>query len=57
MGIGQLSAAGNSTEKNYVFTDDHPIGNDNYRIAQYDLDGRVKYTEQLAVLPAPLPMN
>lgn len=45
LGIGQLSSAGNSsTEKSYVFTDNHPIGKDYYRIAQYDLDGRVKYT-------------
>ncbi|AXY76368.1 T9SS C-terminal target domain-containing protein [Paraflavitalea soli] len=46
--LGQLPAAGNSsTEKEYVFIDDHPSGKDYYRIAQYDLDRRVAYTAVL----------
>ncbi|MFT3823363.1 MAG: T9SS type A sorting domain-containing protein [Chitinophagaceae bacterium] len=43
--IGQLPAAGNSsTEKSYEFTDPNPIEKAQYRVAQYDLDGQVKYT-------------
>ena len=43
--IGKLSAAGNSsTEKSYEFIDLNPAENAQYRIAQYDLDGQVKYT-------------
>jgi hypothetical protein len=46
--LGQLPAAGNSSsEKAYVLMDANPAGRDYYRIAQYDLDGRVSYTGQL----------
>jgi hypothetical protein len=43
--IGNLPAARNSSiEKSYSFTDDRPVQNAYYRIAQYDLDARVQYT-------------
>jgi hypothetical protein len=44
--IGNVPAAGNSTsEKSYSFTDNNPLANGAmYRIAQYDIDGKVKYT-------------
>lgn len=43
--IGRLPAAGNSSmEKSYEFTDPNPADKAQYRVAQYDLDGRVKYT-------------
>ncbi len=43
--MGTLPAAGNSnTEKNYLFTDNNPVQNSFYRIAQYDINGSVKYT-------------
>jgi Secretion system C-terminal sorting domain len=46
--IGNLPAAGNSiTERSYSFTDTSPVQNSYYRIAEYDLDGRVQYTSQL----------
>ncbi len=42
---GTVAAAGNSnTEKQYSFTDNDPSANGLYRIAEYDLDGRVQYT-------------
>lgn len=44
-GIGRLPAAGNSNiEKSYEFTDRNTAGRTQYRIAQYDIDGRLKYT-------------
>jgi len=46
--IGTLPAAGNSnSEKTYFFTDNHPADNSFYRIAEYDVDGRVSYTNML----------
>ncbi len=43
--IGNLPAAVNSTtERSYSFADDKPLQNGYYRIAEYDLDGNVKYT-------------
>lgn len=43
--IGSLPAAGNSsTEKSYSFTDNNPVQNNYYRIAEYDLGGRVQFT-------------
>jgi hypothetical protein len=43
--IGHLPASGNSSgEKSYLFTDNNPVQNAQYRIAEYDLDGRVQYT-------------
>jgi hypothetical protein len=46
--IGNLPAAGNSnTESSYFFTDNNPGQNGYYRIAEYDLDGRVQYTSIL----------
>ncbi len=43
--IGELAAAGNSsTEERYEFTDNNPGEKAYYRIAQYDLDGRIKYS-------------
>lgn len=44
----KIPAAGNSTsEKNYLFTDNNPVQNGYYRIAQYDIGGRVTYTSML----------
>ena len=46
--IGNLPAEGNSsTESSYSFTDNHPVQGRYYRIAQYDIDGRVHYTSIL----------
>ena len=43
--IRELPAAGNSSiEKSYVYVDSNPAGKAYYRIAQYDLDGKIKYT-------------
>jgi Secretion system C-terminal sorting domain len=43
--ISNLPAAGNSaSERSYSFTDNNPVQNANYRIGEYDLDGRVQYT-------------
>jgi len=43
--IGTVPAAGNSTnESRYSFTDNSPVQNGYYRIAEYDLDGRVQYS-------------
>jgi hypothetical protein len=43
--IGNLPAAGNSnSERNYSFTVNQPAQNSFYRIAEYDLNGRVQYT-------------
>jgi hypothetical protein len=44
--IGTLPAAGNSsTERSYSFIDNSPLANGAaYRIAEYDLDGSVKYS-------------
>jgi hypothetical protein len=46
--ISDVPAAGNSSvEKTYAFTDNDPLQNIFYRIAQYDFDGRVEYTNAL----------
>jgi len=46
--IGNLPAAGNSsTERSYSFTDNNPVQNGYYRIAENDLDGNVEYTNIL----------
>lgn len=43
--VGNVAAAGNSTvESDYVFADNNAIGNDYYRIAEYDLDGNTIFT-------------
>lgn len=43
--IGHLPASGNSSgEKSYLFTDNNPLQNANYRVAEYDVDGRIQYT-------------
>ncbi len=44
--IGNQAAAGNSTtERSYSFSDNTPVQNNFYRIAEYDLDGRVHFTD------------
>jgi Secretion system C-terminal sorting domain len=45
--IGSIQAAGNSAiENSYSFTDNNPLpGNNEYRIAEYDLDGRPNYSQ------------
>ena len=43
----QPSAGTSSTEKTYSFTDNTPLQNNFYRIAQYDLDGRMQYSSVL----------
>jgi len=46
--IGNLSATGNSnSEKTYSFADNTPGQSNFYRIAQYDLTGRVRHTSVL----------
>jgi hypothetical protein len=46
--IGTLTAAGNSnTERSYNFSDNVPLPGGIYRIAEYDINGRVKYTSIL----------
>ena len=46
--IGNLPAAGNSTvEKSYSLTDNNPVQNGYYRIAEHDLDGKVQYSPAL----------
>ena len=46
--VGNLPAAGNSnTEISYSFTDNSPLQNSFYRIAEHDLNGRVQYTSVL----------
>jgi hypothetical protein len=46
--ISSLPAAGNSnTESSYSYTDNNPVQNSYYRIAEHDLDGRVQYTSIL----------
>ena len=43
--IGTMTAAGNSnTEKTYKFTDNSPLPDGLYRIAQYDIGGNKKYS-------------
>lgn len=43
--VNSSAAAGNSnTEKNYSFVDNNPVRDSYYRIAEYDLDGKVQYT-------------
>jgi hypothetical protein len=44
-GIATIPAAGNSTsEQSYSFTDNTVTEGSYYRVAQYDIDGRVQYT-------------
>ena len=46
--IGNLTAAGNSvTEKEYSLIDAAPVTNGFYRLAQYDFDGGVHYSDVL----------
>ncbi|HMK05223.1 MAG TPA: T9SS type A sorting domain-containing protein [Ferruginibacter sp.] len=46
--ISRQQAAGfSSTEKMYSFTDNNPGQKSFYRLAQYDVDGRVQYTKVL----------
>jgi hypothetical protein len=46
--IATLQAAGNSSmEKNYSFADNNPGTQNYYRIAQYDIDGKIQYTGTL----------
>jgi len=46
--IGSLPAAGNSfDERSYSFADNQPAQNNHYRVAEYDLDGKVQYTNIL----------
>ena len=46
--MGTVPAAGNSnTERSYLFTDNNPAQNSYYRIAQFDIDGRVARTNIL----------
>ena len=46
--VGSLAAAGTSTaERSYSFRDNNPLQNGFYRIAEFDLDGRVQYTGTL----------
>ena len=43
--IGNLPAAGNSNaEKNYFITDNNTVQTGYYRIAEYDVDGKVQYS-------------
>ena len=43
--IGTVTAAGNSGgERKYNFVDNNPLSNGFYRLAQYDLDGKVNYS-------------
>jgi type IX secretion system substrate protein len=46
--IGNVPAAGNSAvERSYSFTDGSPAGNTLYRVAEYDVTGKVQYTTAL----------
>jgi hypothetical protein len=46
--LGNVAAAGNTVvETAYSFTDNSPAGDDYYRIAEYDLDGKVQFTKVL----------
>ena len=46
--IGTLPAAGvSNSEKSYSFNDNNPAQGSYYRIAEYDLDGKVQYTTAL----------
>jgi hypothetical protein len=47
--IGTVPAAGNSvTERSYSYTDNNPvISNPMYRIAEYDIDRRIQYTNTI----------
>ncbi len=49
--IGQQKGSGNSTQTlSYEFTDNEPIkGVNYYKLAQYDFDGGVEYSETIAV--------
>lgn len=63
--IGKVPAAGNSSiEHSYQFVDNNPSTNSYYRIAEFDVDGKVQYTnillsscnvaERLTVSPNPV---
>ena len=63
--VGNVLAAGNATvENDYSYTDNSAIANGYYRIAEYDLDGKVQFTnvlltscssaEQFSVWPNPV---
>jgi hypothetical protein len=46
--IGNIAAAGNSTAAtDYSFVDSSPDGNEFYRIAEYDLDGKAMYSNTI----------
>jgi hypothetical protein len=46
--LGNVAAAGNAAvESDYSFTDNSPAGNEYYRIAEYDLDGKAQFTKVL----------
>jgi len=46
--ISTLPAAGNSnSERSYSFTDNNPVQNNYYRIAEYDLSGKSQFTSIL----------
>ena len=46
--IGKLASANNSSsEINYSFIDKNPLSNGHYRIAGYDLDGKVHYSSTI----------
>ncbi len=49
--IGTVQAAGNSnTDQSYTFTDNAPLSNGAvYRIAEFDIDGRVQYTSIIRI--------
>lgn len=45
---GSVPAAGNSiTERTYTFTDNNPLSTNYYRLAEYDINGRVQYSSVL----------
>ncbi|HQX95269.1 MAG: T9SS type A sorting domain-containing protein [Chitinophagaceae bacterium] len=46
--IGSVPAAGSSSnERSYSFIDNNPVQNSFYRVAEYDIDGKVQYTSIL----------
>ncbi len=46
--IGNIPAAGNATvENDYSYTDNAALANSYYRIAEYDMDGKVQFTKLL----------
>ena len=45
LSLALAPAAGNSnSERSYSFTDNDPVQNNYYRIAEYDLDGKSQFT-------------